>query len=79
MKQFHLKQGYAQEDMISFGFDLLHWQPIEGGNPINIWTLLRICEAFGIRVGHIVRSLDDDFAMHKDALVPPRLARRRPI
>lgn len=79
MKQFRLKQGYTQEDMISFNFGLRYWQQIVVGHPINIWTLLRICEAFGVRVGQIIRTLDDDFPMHKDVVVPPRLARRRPI
>jgi transcriptional regulator with XRE-family HTH domain len=61
VKQLRKKKGYTQEDMISFGFGLRHWQQIEGGHPINIWTLLRICEAFDLRAWQIIRGLDDGF------------------
>ncbi len=61
VKQLRKKKGYTQEDMISFGFGLRHWQQIEGGHPINISTLLRICEAFDLRAWQIIRGLDDGF------------------
>jgi hypothetical protein len=61
LKQLRKKKGYTQEDMISFGFGLRHWQQIEGGHPINISTLLRICEAFDLRAWQIIRGLDDGF------------------
>jgi hypothetical protein len=38
----------TQEDMISYGFSVRHWQMIEAGRPITVFTMLRICEAFGI-------------------------------
>jgi hypothetical protein len=51
----------SQEDMISHGFDVRHWQRIEAGKPFNLITLLRICDAFDIRldqmVGPVMHSL----------------------
>lgn len=61
LKRLRKKKGYTQEDMISFGFGLRHWQQIEAGYPINIWTLLRISEAFNVRAWRIIRGLDDHF------------------
>jgi DNA-binding Xre family transcriptional regulator len=43
---------------ISFGFSARHWQQIEAGRPITVKTLLRICDAFEIRLEEIVRGLD---------------------
>ena len=31
VKRLRRKRGYTQEDMISFGFGLRHWQQIEAG------------------------------------------------
>jgi transcriptional regulator with XRE-family HTH domain len=61
IKKLRKKKGYTQEDMISFGFGLRHWQQIEAGYPINLWTLLRISEAFNVRAWKIIRGLDEDF------------------
>ena len=44
--------------MIGFGFSARHWQQIEAGRPITVTTLLRICDAFSIRVGQLVEGLD---------------------
>src|SRR6266849_10878598 len=51
-------RGYSQEDMISFGFSARHWQQIEAGRPVTVRTLLRICSAFKVRIGRVVRGLD---------------------
>ena len=66
VRELRKKKGYTQEDMISFGFGLRHWQQIEAGYPINVSTLLRICEAFGVRMWQIVRGLDHDFPTHQN-------------
>jgi len=71
VKRLRKKKGYTQEDMISFGFGLRHWQEIEAGYPINIWTLLRICEAFDVRAWQIVRGLDDDFPVPQRGGIKP--------
>lgn len=52
------KNGYSQEDMISFGFSARHWQQIEAGRPITVRTLLRVCDVFKTRMDQIVRGLD---------------------
>src|SRR5258708_16325229 len=57
VKQLRKKNGYTQEDMISFGFGLRHWQEIEGGHPINIWSLLRFSEPFNVPPSHLFNAL----------------------
>jgi transcriptional regulator with XRE-family HTH domain len=47
----------TQEDMISYGFSVRHWQMIEAGRPMTVFTLLRICEAFGVPLEQLVRGL----------------------
>lgn len=58
VREFRGKQGYSQEDMISYGFSARHWQQIEAGRPITVSTLLRICAAFETSLEHLVRGLD---------------------
>jgi len=55
-----LRKGrcYSQEDMIAFGFSARHWQQIEAGRPITMTTLLRICDAFKVRIAVVVRGTD---------------------
>ena len=52
------RRGYSQEDMIAFGFSARHWQQIEAGRPITMTTLLRICDAFRVRIAVVVRGTD---------------------
>src|SRR5580698_3657051 len=47
----------SQEDMISYGFSVRHWQMMEAGRPITVITLLRVCEAFDIPVEQLVASV----------------------
>jgi hypothetical protein len=47
----------SQEDMISYGFSVRHWQMMEAGRPITVFTLLRVCEAFDVPVEHLVASV----------------------
>jgi transcriptional regulator with XRE-family HTH domain len=56
--EFRRKQGYSQEDMISYDFSARHWQQIEAGRPITVSTLLRICAVFETSLEHLVRGLD---------------------
>jgi len=44
--------------MISFGFSARHWQQIEGGRPITVTTLLRICEVFRVPAARLLQGLD---------------------
>ena len=47
----------TQEDMISYGFSVRHWQMIEAGRPMTMFTLLRVCEAFNVPLEQLVRGL----------------------
>lgn len=58
VKGLRKKRGYSQEDMIAFGFSARHWQQIEAGRPITMTTLLRICDAFKVRIAVIVQGTD---------------------
>lgn len=59
----------SQEDMISFGFSVRHWQMMESGRPITMITLLRVCEAFDIPVEKLVASVAHH--LRKDAKSVP--------
>src|SRR5882762_2954987 len=58
IRRLRKKNGYSQEDMISFGFSARHWQQVEAGRPITVTTLLRICEVFRVSIGRLVQGLD---------------------
>jgi transcriptional regulator with XRE-family HTH domain len=58
VRELRKKQGFSQEDMISFGFSARHWQQIEAGRPITVTTLLRICEVFEISMSNLVKGLE---------------------
>lgn len=58
VKALRKRRGYSQEDMIAFGFSARHWQQIEAGRPITMRTLLRICDAFKVRIAVLVRGTD---------------------
>ena len=58
VRELRREHGHSQEDMISYGFSARHWQQIEGGRPITVSTLLRICAVFGTSIERLVRGLD---------------------
>lgn len=43
--------------MISYGFSVRHWQMIESGRPITVFTLLRVCESFDLTLEQLVAGL----------------------
>ncbi len=43
--------------MISHGFSVRHWQRMEAGQPINMVTLLRVCDALEVPVEQVVASV----------------------
>lgn len=59
VRELRKKHGYSQEDMISFGFSARHFQQIEGGRPITMTTVLRLCEIFEVSMTKLVKGLDD--------------------
>jgi transcriptional regulator with XRE-family HTH domain len=58
VRQLRRKRGYAQEDLISFGFSARHWQQIEAGSRITMNTALRICDVFNISMGRLIQGLE---------------------
>jgi len=48
VRSYRVARDLTQEDMISLGFSVRHWQMIEAGRPSTLVTLLRISEAFDI-------------------------------
>lgn len=57
IRSYRIESGYTQEDMIFLGFSLRHWQKIESGRPITVFTVLRICEAFGVTFEELFEGL----------------------
>ena len=51
--------------MISFDFSLRHWQMIEAGHPITVFTLLRICETFDMPIEKLVAGRIQDLRQLK--------------
>jgi hypothetical protein len=60
-----LERKLTQEDMISYGFSVRHWQMIEAGRPINIVTLLRVCDAFNLAPEQLVDGLSHHLRKQK--------------
>ena len=57
IRSYRTERHLSQEDMISYGFSVRHWQMIEAGRPITLFTLLRICEAFNLTLEQIFAGL----------------------
>jgi transcriptional regulator with XRE-family HTH domain len=57
IRSYRTERRLSQEDMISYGFSVRHWQMIEAGRPTTVFTLLRICDAFEIQPEQLVAGL----------------------
>ena len=57
VRSYRMERKLTQEDMISYGFSVRHWQMIEAGRPITLFTLLRVCEVFDVRPEQVVTGL----------------------
>jgi DNA-binding Xre family transcriptional regulator len=57
VRSYRMERKLTQEDMISYGFSVRHWQMVESGRPITLFTLLRICEAFDVAPEKLVEGL----------------------
>ena len=57
IRAYRTQRKLSQEDMISYGFSVRHWQMIEAGRPTTMFTLLRVCDAFGIPLEELVAGL----------------------
>jgi hypothetical protein len=61
VRSYRTERELTQEDMISFGFSLRHWQMIEAGRPITVVTLLRVCDTFDVSLEQLVEGLSEHF------------------
>lgn len=61
VRSHRMERGLTQEDMISYGFSLRHWQMIEAGRPVTVVTLLRVCDTFDISLEELVSGLSQHF------------------
>lgn len=59
-RELRKKAGYTQKHMISFGFSMRHWQQIEGGCPISMTTVLRVCDVFKIKLDDLLHGLNQN-------------------
>jgi hypothetical protein len=57
IRSYRVERKLTQEDMISYGFSVRHWQMIGAGRPITVFTLLRVCKAFSIPPEELVAGL----------------------
>src|SRR5436309_11312980 len=57
IRSYRTELKLSQEDMISYGFSVRHWQMIEAGRPITMFTLLRVCDAFEIPPEELMAGL----------------------
>jgi transcriptional regulator with XRE-family HTH domain len=57
IRSYRTERQLSQEDMISYGFSVRHWQMIESGRPITVFTLLRVCESFDLTLEQLVAGL----------------------
>ncbi|MEJ7609101.1 MAG: helix-turn-helix domain-containing protein [Bryobacteraceae bacterium] len=61
VRSYRTERNLTQEDMISYGFSLRHWQMIEAGRPVTVVTLLRVCDAFDVSLEDLVVGLSQHF------------------
>jgi transcriptional regulator with XRE-family HTH domain len=57
IRGLRMERKLSQEDMYSHGFSVRHWQMIEAGRPLTMFTMLRICEAFNVRPDQLIAGL----------------------
>lgn len=61
VRSYRTERSLTQEDMISHGFSLRHWQMIEAGRPVTVVTLLRICDTFDMSLEQLIAGLSQHF------------------
>ena len=57
LKQLREARGWRQEDMLTHGISLRHWQRIEAGKSITVTTLLKIADAFNVPPSDLIADL----------------------
>jgi hypothetical protein len=66
IRTYRTERKLSQEDMLSYGFSVRHWQMIEAGRPSTVFTLLRICDAFDVTLEELVRGLPHHVRKRKE-------------
>jgi hypothetical protein len=56
--------------MISLGFSVRHWQMMEAGRPMTVFTLLRVCDAFDLTLEELIAGLDQHLRKNKKKQSP---------
>jgi transcriptional regulator with XRE-family HTH domain len=49
VKALRVRRHLTQEDMMERGFSLRHYQRIEAGRSVSMWTLWKLALAFNVR------------------------------
>lgn len=57
IRSCRMERQWTQEEMLSHGFSVRHWQMIEAGRPITVLSMLRICETFDILPDKLLEGL----------------------
>jgi transcriptional regulator with XRE-family HTH domain len=57
IREHRTARKLSQEDMITYGFSVRHWQMIEAGRPSTLFTLLRICDTFEVTPEELLKGL----------------------
>lgn len=65
VRSYRVERRLTQEDMISYGFSVRHWQMIEAGRPITVFTMLRVCEAFSVPPDELLAGLSHHLRKRK--------------
>ena len=64
IREHRTARKLSQEDMISYGYSVRHWQMIESGRPSTLFTLLRICETFEVTPEQLMAGLARHLRKH---------------
>jgi hypothetical protein len=51
--------------MIFYGFSVRHWQKIEAGRPMTVFTLLQVSEAFQVPLDRLLAGLNQHLRKRK--------------
>jgi transcriptional regulator with XRE-family HTH domain len=65
IRSYREDNGLTQEDMIFYGFSVRHWQKIEAGRPMTVFTLLRVSEAFKVPLDLLLTGLNQHLRKRK--------------
>lgn len=75
IRELRRRDELTQENMGEYGFAPRHWQLMESGRHMNVETLFRICDVFGVSLGQLMHGLDT--GLHrKPKRIPPGKKRR---